>query len=443
MKVELAGHYGYRRIVKTMIPSMLMILTTSVYSIVDGLFISNTVGSVAFAAINMIWPALMLVGSLGIMMGTGGSALVSKTLGQGDKEKACRIFSMIVYFTLLVGALMALTFYLLLGPIVELLGADEAMRPQCIIYASIFLIGMPAFMSQLLFEPFYMTAEKPAMGTWMTVICGIINIALDALFIVVLHWGLMGAALATIISMFVAGGYPLWYFSSKKNTTHLRIVSCRFVWRYIAKAASNGMSEYVGNISLSLISICYNIQLMHYIGEQGVAAYGIMMYVSYIYAALFIGYNIGITPIIGYNYGAQNHSELKSLLRKSIIIISTGGLLLTLIAIGLSDVSTRIFVGYDPELTELTAHGFRLYMLCFLICGVNMFVSAWFTALNNGVVSAIAAFSRTLIFELGAVFLLPLWLGLDGIWLAVNVADVIALGMSIVLLKMFQKKYGY
>lgn len=444
MKIELAGSYGYGRMVRSSVPSVLMMLITSVYGIVDGIFVSNFAGTTAFAAINLMWPAIMLLGAFGLMFGTGGSALVAMIIGQGDRERANRAFTMIVRSMLILGLITTILFLFLARPVAILLGAEGELVDLCVTYSRILVLVLPMFMCQMAFQSFYMTAEIPQLGTRLTIICGVINIALDALFIVVFGWGVVGAAIASAAGMAVGGLFPLFYFTSgKRNKTKLKFTATRTEWTYVSRACTNGLSEYVGNISLSIVSMCYNLQLMKLIGESGVAVYGILLYIGFIYASVFIGFNLTISPVISYNYGAQNIPELKSLLRKSLILLFVAGSILTVLSELLSTPMAGLFVSYDPELKALTARAIRIYMISFMICGLNMFVSAFFTALNNGLVSAVAAFTRTLIFELGSIFILPVFLGLDGVWLAVDAADVLALIMSVILLAVFRRRYGY
>lgn len=444
MKIELGGRYGYRRMVKSSIPAVMMIMVSSLYSIVDGIFVSNCTGTTAFAALNLVWPALMVVGAIGLMFGTGGSAMVAMIIGQGDRERANRVFTMLIRTLIITAVTLSVLLFLFIRPVSYWLGSDEEMIDLCVIYGRILLVAMPMYMLQLAFGPLYMAAEKPQIGTWVTILCGIANILFDALFILVFKWGLAGAAAATGLAQALGGIFPLVYFSSRKfNTTGLRFVKTRTDWRSIFHACSNGLSEYVTNISLSVVGICYNLQLMRLIGEDGVAVYGILIYLGYVYASFFIGFNITVSPIVSYNYGAQNHTELKSLLRNSITILLAVGTMLTILSELLSNVMSGVFVSYDPQLKELTGHAIRLYMISFILYGFNLFVSAWFTALNNGIVSAIAAFVRTLVFELGSIFVLPLFWGLDGVWLAVDMADLLDLFVSVILLKAFQKRYNY
>ena len=437
MEVSLSGHYGYRRIMRTVLPSIAMVLVTSVYSIVDGFFVSNYAGKSGFAAVNLMWPAMMLLSSLGLMVGTGGAALVAKIKGEGYPEKANRVFSMLVQFALLSGLVMGLLMALLARPLALLLGADEGMLAECVLYTRLCMLGMPGFVLQMAFQSFYMAGERPQLGTLMAVVGGVVNIVLDAALVWQLEMGVAGAAVATAASQLVAGFYPLYYFSSRRNRSSLRLVRTRWMGVYIRKACSNGLSEYVGNIAMSVVSIVYNLQLMHYLGEDGVAAYGIVMYLAFIFAALLIGYNLGLTPVIGYHYGAGDLGEQRSLVCKSLVITGFMGMAVTLAAELLAEPLARLFVGYDAALTALTARAIRIYMLCFLLAGWNMFVSALFTGLNNGLVSAVAAFARALVFELGAVILLPGLVGIDGIWWAVDLAEVLALLLSAVLVLRF------
>ena len=443
MDISLDGHYGYRRLIVSSLPSIVMMLVGSIYSIVDGLFVSNLVGTTAFAALNIIWPAVMIIGALGLMIGTGGSALVSSIMGQGDLLKAERVFSMLIRATLILALVFMVPLLLFMKPLAHLLGAEGETARQCVIYGSICAIGLPGFMLQMCFQSFYMTAERPQLGTIMSLACAFTNMALDALFIAGFGWGLAGAAAASMIACCVGGFYPLWYFSSKRNRSSLRMVRSHFDREAYLKACSNGLSEYVGNISFNVLAICYNLQLLRMMGENGVAAYSVLLYYGYVFAAIFIGYNITVTPIIGYNYGADNKPELKSLLRHSLSLLLMLGFLMTLISELSAGPAARLFVGYDPELTALTKHAIRIYMLSFLIAGVNLFASAWFTGLGNGKVSATVAFIRNLILEMGFVFLLPAVMGGDGIWLAVNAAELCCLILCVSLILAYRKRYGY
>ena len=443
MQYALDGHYGYRRLIRSSIPGVAMMLVGSIYSVVDGLFVSNFVGTTAFAALNVIWPAIMLIGALGLMIGTGGSALVAKTMGEGDHDRAHQMFTMLVQFTFVLSALFMVPLFFLMEPLARMLGAEGEMVNQCVIYGRICSLGLPAFMLQMAFQSFYMTAEKPQLGTIMSIVCAVTNMTLDALFIVVLKWGLAGAAAASMLACCVGGFYPLWYFSSRRNQSSLRLVYAKFERHPLLQACSNGLSEYVGNISFNVLAICYNLQLLRMMGENGVAAYSVLLYYSYVFAAIFFGYNITVTPVVGFNYGAGDKAELRSLLRHSMILLLALGCVITLAAELTAGPAARLFVGYDPELTALTMRAIRISMASFVLVGVNIFTSAWFTGLNNGKVSAAVSFIRNLILELGFVFLLPALLGPDGIWLAVDAAEVCALIMTISLILAYRKRYGY
>lgn len=437
MTIELSGHYTHRRIVRSVLPSIGMVLVTSIYSIVDGFFVANYAGKTGFAAINLTFPAIMMIGSLGLMIGTGGAALVAKIKGEGYPEKANRVFTMLVQFGMALGVLLGVVLAVAAPTVARWLGADEPMMAECVLYIRLNMIGMPGFVLQCAFQSFYMAAERPQLGTLMSVVAGVTNIVLDAILVWALGLGVAGAAIATAAGCLVGGLFPVFYFSSRHNRGTLRIIPTRILWTYIGKACTNGLSEYVGSIAMNIVTICYNLQLMRYIGEDGVSAYGVVMYIAFIFAAVFIGYNIGITPIIGYHYGARDINEQRSLLRKSLTLIGVLGVLMALTAELFAGPLARIFVGYDAALTALTIRAMRLYMLAFLLCGINMFVSALFTGLNNGIVSAVASFTRTLVFEMACVWTLPTLLGIDGIWVAWPIAEILSLLLSTFLVIRF------
>lgn len=443
MKIALHGHYGYLRLIRSSVPGIAMMLVGSIYSVVDGLFVSNFVGTTAFAALNVIWPAIMLIGALGLMVGTGGSALVAKTMGEGRKDKAEVMFSMLVQFTFVLAAVFMVPLLLLMEPLARMLGAEGEMVRQCVIYGRICAAGLPGFMLQMTFQSFYMTAERPQLGTLMSIVCAVTNMSLDALFIVVFGWGLAGAAAASMLACCVGGFFPLWYFSSRRNRSSLKFVYARFERHPIRQACINGLSEYVGNISFNVLAICYNLQLLRLMGENGVAAYSVVLYYSYIFAAIFFGYNITVTPVIGYNYGAGDKVELRSMLRHSMVLLLLLGVVITLVSELSAGPAARLFVGYDEQLTSLTRHAIRISMASFVFVGVNLFSSAWFTGLGNGKVSAVLAFIRNLVLELGFVFLLPAVFGEEGIWYAVDAAEVCCLFLSLILIYVYRKKYGY
>ena len=446
MHISLSEHFSYRKLLRFTFPSVIMMIFTSVYGVVDGLCVSNFVGKTPFAAINLIWPFLMILGCAGFMIGTGGSALASKTMGEGDPRRATRYFSLLVLFTVALGIAITIPGLFLIEPVAVLLGADETMLPHCVTYGRILLLGQTAFMLQGVFQSFLVTAERPTLGLWVTVGAGVTNMVLDVLFIAVLDWGLVGAAAATVTSQAVGGIIPLIYFLLP-NKSPLRIIRPRMAFveclRTVGRVCVNGSSELMTNVSMSVVSMLYNYQLMTMAGEDGIAAYGVMMYVGFVFVAVFIGFAIGSAPIVGFHYGAGNHGELKSLLRKSVILTSLSGVCMLCLSAALSTPLSGVFVGYDEALYELTRRGFLLYSFSFLFAGFGILGSSFFTALGNGVVSATISFLRTLVFQVAAVLILPLLGGVDGIWLSVTAAELLATAVTFLFLFGMRKKYRY
>lgn len=442
MKIKLSDHFTYSKLLRFVFPSIIMMVFTSIYGVVDGLFVSNFAGKTAFASINLVMPFVMILGGIGFMIGTGGTALVSKVLGEGKKEKANEIFTMMIIFTLLLGALLSVIGVISMPWVAKFLGATEEMMADCVLYGRIVTGFTVAFMLQNVFQSFLIAAEKPKLGLLATVLAGITNMSLDAIFIIVFKWGVAGAAIATGLSQCVGGIFPLIYFL-RKNSSLLRLTKTKLEIKPILNACGNGSSELMSNISSSVVSMIYNFQLMNYVGEDGVSAYGVLMYVQFIFVAIYIGYAIGCAPITGYHFGARNHNELKNMLRKSSFLSAVSGVVLTILAIALSSPLAKLFVGYDKELYELTRHAFRLFAYSFLLAGFNIFTSSFFTALNNGAVSAAISFMRTLIFQTSSVLILPIFLGVDGIWWAITVAEFFAFILSLIFLFANRKKYNY
>lgn len=442
MKIQLSEHFTYHKLIRFVLPSIIMMIFTSIYGVVDGLFVSNYVGKTAFAGLNLIMPFIMAMSALGFMMGTGGSAIVAKTLGEGKKEKANEYFSMIVYVTLAGGLVLAVVGILLTKQVSIALGATGELLNNCILYGRIILISMPAFMLQNVFQCFFVTAERPKLGLTVIVVAGVTNMILDFLFIAVFGWGLAGAAFATVCGECVGGLLPLVYFG-RKNTSPFRLGKARLHWNILGKTCTNGSSELMTNLSSSVVNTLFNFQLMHFAGEDGVAAYGTLMYVNFIFIAIFLGYSIGSAPIVSYHYGARNSDELKNLLTKSLKMIGVWGIGLFALAQLIASPLARIFVGYDPDLFALTEHGFRIFCLVFLVNGFNIYGSSFFTALNNGLLSALISFLRTLVFQIAAVLLMPMFLGIDGIWGAVFVAEIFTLCVTLICLVRKRKQYHY
>lgn len=443
-RIQLSDHFTYGRLIRFTLPSIGMMIFMSIYGVVDGFFVSNYAGKTPFAAINLIYPLLSIFSTVGFIFGTGGSALVAKTFGEGDREKGNRYFSLFVYVCLVLGAIFAVVGILFVPYAATALGATGAMRDDAVLYARIILASLPMNVLQYLFQSFMVTAEKPMLGLWITVSSGMTNMVLDAVLVMLLpqEYKLAGAAVATAMSQVVGGLVPLIYFS-RKNSSILRLGKTKYDGRAIWKACTNGSSEFMSNISMSLVGMLYNLQLIKYAGEDGVAAYGVMMYVSMIFAAVFIGYSIGTAPVIGFHDGAQNHDELHGLLRKSLIMIGLFGIGMIAAAELLAVPLSRIFVGYDPELVALTVSGFRIFGLSFGFMGFAIFFSSFFTALNDGITSAIISFLRTLVFQCAAVIILPLLWGIDGVWISIVVAEFMAVVLGAIFLTAKRKKYHY
>lgn len=442
MNISLSEHFTYPKLLRFTLPSMGMLLFTSIYSVVDGFFVSNYVGKTPFAALNIIFPFVMILGSLGFMLGTGGSALVAKTLGEGNPKRANSIFSMLVYVGLGLSALLAAVGLPLLPKISVMLGADSSMVDYCVEYGTILLIALPAFLLQNMFQALLVTAGKPELGLKVTVAAGVTNAVLDWLFMAVFEWGLTGAALATAIGQVVGGVMPLVYFAMP-NGSNLRLGSTRLDLRALARVSLNGSSELVTNVSMSFVTILYNLQLMRFLGEDGVAAYGVVMYINFFFIALFLGYSMGVSPVVSYHYGAGNRSELHNLFRKSLVILMTSAVAMVAVAELSAGWLSRLFVGYDAGLTQLTRHAFAIYSISFIFAPVGIFGSAFFTALNNGVISALLSFGRMFLFQAATILLLPRLMGVEGIWWAIVAAEALSVVLTLWLFSANRRRYGY
>lgn len=442
MKIQLSDHFSYNKLIKFTLPTIAMMIFTSIYGVVDGVFVSNCVGSDAFAAVNLIMPIIMILGSVGFMIGTGGSAIVSKTLGEGKKEKANEYFSMLVYLCVVSGVILSVIGIIFTGPIAVLLGAKGSIAKDCVTYGRTVFFMLTGLFLQNAFQSFLVVAEKPKLGLFVTVLAGFTNMFLDFLFVYVLRFGVFGAALATGISQFVGSVIPIIYFAGGKNNV-LKLTKCRFNKDIIIKTCINGSSEMVTNMSMSLVNILYNMQLMKYIGTNGVVAYGIIMYVGFIFVGTYMGYAVGSAPVISYHYGAGNKDELKNLFKRSLTIIIVSSVVMTLIAEIIAGYLAGIFVSYDNNLLELTTEAIRIYAVSYLISGINIFASSFFTALNNGVVSAVISFMRMFVFQVVMILFLPVVLGISGIWTAVIAAEVLSVVISVMFLVKNRKKYSY
>ncbi len=441
-RIRLSDHFSYSRMLRFVFPSVMMMIFTSIYSIVDGFFVSNFVNKTAFAAVNLMMPLLMVLGAFGFMIGTGGCAVVAKTFGLGEKRLANRYFSFLVYVTVVMGIVLSALGISFAEPVARLFGAEGQMLSDCVVYCRLVLLGLPFFMLQNVFQSFFITAEKPKLGLFVIVAAGVTNMVLDALLVAVFPLGISGAALATAISQLVGGVIPLVYFGMKNKST-LRLGRTAMYGRMLGAVCINGSSELMSNISASIVTILYNYQLMKFAGENGVAAYGAIMYVSFIFAAIFIGFAMGISPVVSFHYGAGGKDELKSLFKKSLRIILITSVIMTVSSILLSAPLSELFVGYDRELYGITVRGFVIFSFAFLFMGIGIFGSAFFTALNNGGISALISFLRTLVFQSISVIVLPIFFELDGIWFSIIVGELLSLTVTIICLVALRKKYEY
>ena len=441
-RIQLSDHFDNKRIIRFVIPSIIMMVFTSIYSIVDGFFVSNFAGKTSFAALNLIFPFFMLIGALGFMMGAGGTAVVSRTLGENRKEDASRYFSLIVYFTLFMGVIAAILGFIFMPSVARLLGAKGEMLEKCILYGRILMLSFPAFMLQYVFQTFFVAAEKPRLGLAFIIGAGCLNIVLDAIFVVGFKWGLAGAAAATCIGQVFAGLGPAVYFILP-NDSLLKLTKTRFYGKVLLKSLTNGSSELMSNVADSLVNILYNWQLLRFAGEDGVAAYGAIMYICFISLAVFLGYSMGIAPVVGYHFGAGNKSELRNLFIRSMMLTGMMGAAILILAEVFAGNITGIFVGYDEGLRNMTLHGLRIYSISYILMGFNIFASGFFTALSDGVTSAIISFMRALVFESAAVIILPMIFGLDGIWSTIIAAESAALTITIFFMIHKRRVFGY
>ncbi len=440
--IQLSAHFTYKKMFRFVLAPICTMLFTSIYGIVDGFFVSNYVGNTAFASLNLVMPYIMMIASVGFMFGSGGNALVSLHLGLGEKKKANEYFSLIVYTLIGIGVVLAAVSFFLASSISRLLGASEAMLPYGVLYLRINMIDIVFYMLQNLFQNFLITAEKPRTGFAITLIAGCTNMLLDWILVGICGLGIAGAAWATVTSQIVGGIVPFTYFLVSKSSI-LKLTGTRFEARVIAKTCGNGVSEFLSNVSASIVGFLYNLQLLHYVGENGVSAYGVIMYVSFAFVAIYIGYSMGVAPIIGFNYGAENKSELQNIFRKSVTILGITNITMFVMAEVLTVPMAKIFVGYNQTLNELTIRGMRIYSVAFLVMGFNVFASAFFTALSNGKISAIISVTRTLILQLIMIYIMPMILGVDGLWAVVIAVEGISLIVTVYYILKNRKNYGY
>ncbi|MCM1186102.1 MAG: MATE family efflux transporter [Lachnoclostridium sp.] len=440
--ISLSEHFSYQKLIRFALPSIVMMIVTSLYTVVDGLFVSNFAGKSSFASLNLVWPFLQLISAAGFMIGTGGSALAALYLGAKNPEKANQVFSMLIKLLVYSGLVISIVSFVFMRQISALLGADANLIDDCVIYGRILAVSNIFMMLQAAYQSFFITAEKPHLGLALSILAGLTNIVMDAVFVYLLRFGIWGAAFATAMSQFVGGIVPTLYFL-RKNSSSLRLVKAKIDWNNIGKACSNGASEMMTNLSGAIIGLLYNFQLLKFAGENGVAAYGAIMYIAFVFQAFYFGYAMSSTSIVGYHFGADNKAELKNVLRKSLVITGITALVMTISGEALSSLIARIYVGYDRTLYEMTTTGMQLYALSFLTTGFNVFASAFFTGLNNGKVSAVISFLRTLVIQVAAIYILPIFCGLNGIWLATAAAEGVTLFLSAAMFIGNRKRYGY
>ena len=442
MSLKMSGHFTYKRLLRFVISPILMIICTAVYGVVDGFFISNYVGKLPFAAVNLVMPVDMVPVAIGFMIGEGGNALISKKLGENKRGLANQYFSLLIYTTAGIGVVLSLAGYTLMPAIADVLGANDQLKPYCVEYGRILFAAQFFYVLQNIFQSFFIAAGKPDLSLKVSLLSGGINVLLDVLFIVVLHWGVAGAAWATALGQVAGGMVPLVYFA-RKNSSLLQITRTRLNLPVLFKTFTNGSSDMVSVLSASVITALYNYQLLSIAGEDGVAAYGAIMYITFIFMSIYLGYASGSAPLISFQYGARNYGELHNLVRKSIILMLGMGMVITVTAEWLAAPLLGAFVGYDGDLFSMTIHGYRMYVLSFLLMGLNIWGAALFTALNNGLVSAAISFLRTFGFEMAAVLLLPLWLGIDGIWISIFVAELCTCFFTVYFVVRKREVYHY
>lgn len=442
MQIQLSDHFDYSRLLRFTLPSIAMMVFTSVYSVVDGYFVSNYAGKQPLAAVNMAWPVIMMLASLGMMFGTGGSALIAAAQGRGRKQRANEYFSLIVYVVIVLGFVLAGATWFLMEPIMKLLGAEGNLLADCVFYGQVCLVGLPAFMMQMLFQTLFITSGKPQLGFYVTVGAGVANMILDGLFIGMMGMGLFGAALATDFGFLVGGIIPLFYFA-RNNSSSLRLGRACWKPHALLKACFNGSSEMLSGIASSIVTLLYNFQLLRYVGENGVAAFSVIMYVTFIFFAIFFGYCNGVAPVISFHFGARNQTELKNLFKRCAVFIGVTGVCLFILAQLTAPFLAKLFVGYDAELYNTTVYAFRIVCFSFLISGFGIFGSSLFTALNNGFISATISTCRSIIFEAGFVLLFPLLLGINGIWFAIWGTEIATLVLTAIFIIRKRKVYGY
>lgn len=443
-RIKLSDHFTYIRLLRFTMPTILMLLSASLYGVVDGLFIANCAGKTAFAAVNLIWPFPMLLGAIGYMFGAGGCALVSKTMGEGYYERARSYFTMLTITAVACGFLFASIGIFFIDDIANMLGAKSGMiHVNCVVYGRYIMAAMPLFILQCMFQPYMIAAEKPKWGLAIIFVAGCVNVLLDYYFLYNKNMGVAGAGLATMISQAVGAVLPMFLFVGKKHSKLYFVSKIKIEPLVLAKTCANGASEFIVNASMPFVNLLYVYALWKVAGEDGVGAYGVIMYVNIVFFSFYNGLAMGSSPIISFHYGAHQMYEVRNVKRIVFCLLSISGLLLFVVAELTSPMIAGLFSKGDEVFGDIIERSFSLYALSFLFAPYNIYASAFFTALNNGKVSAAISFSRILFFQVGALLTLPIWFGIDGFWMALPIAEVLCLGLSIFLYLKFKPLYNY
>ena len=446
---SLNKHWTKFQLLKYAFPSIVMMFTISVYEIIDGFFISNFIDSTSFAAVNLVFPFLMILASFGMMIGSGSSAIIANKMGENKPQVANRYFSMFVYFLIICGILLSVIGIFVTKPVVILLGAEDYLLDVATYYGLMSLISMPAYILQTAFLTFYNTAGKPKMGLITAIISGVTIFVLDFVFVAILNFGINGILIATITTEYVSAIIPICYFARKKNKSLLRFVGPKEAFKnqnpssiaLILKSCLNGSSEAVQEIAASLVILLCMFQINKFIGEDGLVAYGIIDYAWIVFNSFYLGFAVAVAPLMSYQQGADNRAEMKNLLKCGLTIIIIASIVSFALSILLAPVIAGVFVSYDPHLAEYSVYAFRIYSISFLFAGISIYGSSVFTSLGDGLTSALIAFLRTLVFEAAALLILPEIIGSDGIWFAIGFAEVLATILTIVFLCVKRKKF--
>ncbi len=442
MEHALAKKFSLASLLLFAAPNIIMMIVLSMYIIVDGMFVARFIGTTALSAINMFYPAICFEMALGIMIATGGSAIAAKKLGEGKQKEAQNNLSFLMVVEGSFGIVIAVVGNLFTAEIVSFLGASAAQAPLSITYAKIIFSFAPAFFLQTAFQTFFVTAGKPALGLIVTILGGVANILLDYIFMAPLRLGVTGAAIATGIGYCIPAMVGVIFFL-KAKTNPFHFVRPRFDGKVLLQACANGSSEMVTNLSNAVTTFLFNFTLLQFYGEDGVASITIILYFQYLFTALYFGYSNGIAPIISYKYGNDDRKQLQALFKNSVLFLIISSIAANVLLHFTISKLLTIFTAENSPVYQITLHGFSIYSMAFMIMGLGIFSSAMFTAFSDGITSAIISFSRTFLFIVGAILLLPAILGERGVWLAVPIAEAFGFLISILYLIGKKQKFHY